>query len=488
VLAALIVLAGAVAGLIIVLTAPSAAQPRRVMESLFQDDDHLIYAPSSTVARTLDTLRGLGVQRIRATVLWRAIAPDPSATAAPAGFDPGNPADYPAAAWVPYDRLVRMARARGIDVDFNVGAPGPRWAMGRGAPNAKYATHWLASAQQFGRFVTALGRRYSGRYGAGDGSSLPRVDYWSIWNEPNQPGWLAPQWQTGRGGAVMRSPVLYRTYVDAAFRALQMTGHGPGSDTILIGELAPEGAESPRHSYGEPIPPMPFLRALYCVDPGLRPLTGAAAAALSCPSSGPANGFAAAHPGLFETTGFAHHPYSFFLAPNVSMSDPNFVPLSDLGRRERGLDAIFRTYGVSRRLPLYLTEYGYQTDPPNPYSGVSPSLQALYLNEGEYKAWRDPRVRALSQFLLYDAPPDPRYLRGSVRYWSTFQTGLLYANGAPKPARDAYRLPVFVPDPVLGAGRTVSVWGRLRPRRPAAASGRRSSGSRRGARPGRWRR
>ena len=67
-------------------------------------------------------------------------------------------------------------------------------------------------------------------------------------------------------------------------------------------------------------------------------------------------------------------------------------------------------------------------------------------------AWLDPRVRSMSQFLLYDALPDTRYPRGSERYWSTFQTGLLYADGTAKPSLGAYRLPIFVPNAVLGSG------------------------------------
>ncbi|HUE26351.1 MAG TPA: hypothetical protein VMP89_06220 [Solirubrobacteraceae bacterium] len=464
VLAAVIVLAAVAAALVIVLSSSSsgAAQPRAI-ESIFQDDDHLIYASTATVTNTLDELKGLGVDRIRATVLWRAIAPDPTGTAPPPRFDPSNPAAYPASSWAPYDRLVELAGARGIALDFNVGAPGPLWAMGRGSPSPRYADHWMPSAAQFGAFVTAVGRRYSGTYAPPGGPALPRVSYWSVWNEPNQPGWLAPQWATVQGQHVIESAVLYRAYVDAAFAALERTGHGPGSDTILVGELAPEGSEAPSDVYSEAIPPMPFLRALYCVDPSYRPLTGAAAAVLGCPPSGGGSSFVSAHPGLFDATGFAHHPYSFFLAPSAQMSDVNFVPLIDLGRLEHGLDSIFATYGVGRRLPLYLTEYGYETNPPNPFRGVSLATQALYLNEAEYMAWQNPRVRAMSQFLLYDALPDARYPRGSVRYWETFQTGLRYANGAAKPSLDAYRLPIFVADPVLGSGGAVNVWGRLRP-------------------------
>jgi hypothetical protein len=143
------------------------------------------------------------------------------------------------------------------------------------------------------------------------------------------------------------------------------------------------------------------------------------------------------------------------------------VPLSDLGRLERALDAIFHAYAVKRALPLYLTEYGYETNPPNPVRGVSPATQAAYLDQAAYLAWRDPRVRTLSQFLLVDSAPDTAYPRGSVRYWSTFQTGLVSLNGAPKPSFYSYRLPVFIASPSFAAGGRVTVWGMLR----AAANG-----------------
>jgi hypothetical protein len=456
---AMIVLA-AIAVVVIVSLAPASRSPRHLVESLFQDDDHLVYSPTATVRRTLDTLEQLGVDRLRITVLWRAVARDPALTMRPR-FDARDPAAYPASAWAPYDRVVELARARGIGIDFDVTAPGPRWAMAPGAPNPKTADHYVPSATEFGDFVRALGRRYSGSYSPPGKSvagftPLPRVGYWSIWNEPNQPGWLAPQWQTVGGIRVPRSAALYRQYVDAAFAALAQTSHLPRTDTILVGELAPEGSEG--SGAGEPIPPMPFLRALYCVDAGYHPLEGAAAAALGCSRSG--GGFVNAHPGLFEETGFAHHPYSFFLAPNVTIADPNFVPLSDLARLEHGLDSIFNAYGVDRQLPVYLTEYGYETNPPNPFRGVSLDRQALYINEGQFIASKDPRVRAFTQFLLYDALPDRRYPPGTIGYWSTFQTGLLFANGSPKPSLAAYRLPMFVPDP-LSRG-TVQVWGMLR--------------------------
>jgi hypothetical protein len=452
---------------------PSAVAPQapgRALSSMFQDDQHLLYSPTAVVTRTMDRLQSLGVNQIRATVVWKDIAPDAFSSSPPSHFQAADPAGYPPAAWAPYDRLDELANARGMTLNLNVTAPAPLWAVARGASSAHYADHWMPSAAAYGRFFQALGTRYSGRYvPVGGQTPLPRVSFWSIWNEPNQPGWLAPQWRSAPHGSVMEAPVLYRSYAAAAFTALAKTGHRPATDTILVGDLAPEGCVAgetscqggvyPRPEW--PAAPLPFLRAIYCVGPGYEPLAGAAAAALGCPTKPDARAFVSANPGLFQGTGFAHHPYSFFVAPNVSLSTPAFVPLSNLGRLERALDAIFRAYGVSRHLPIYLTEYGYETNPPDPGRGVSPETQALYLDEAEYLAWRDPRVRTLNQFLLYDSQPNQSVPRTSPSYWSTFQTGLLFADGKPKPSLAAYRLPIFLPHPVL-ADRQVLVWAMLR--------------------------
>ena len=462
-IAALLALAAIVVVVVVLVSSSgSSEQSQRTMESIFQDDRFLVYSTPSAAARTLNALKALGVDRVRVTLEWVQIAPQATSLTPPAHFDATNPADYPRDKWAPYDRLVELASARGIKVDFNISAPGPLWAMAHPAPAAKYAPHFKPSAAEFGQFVAAVGRRYSGTWDSGRAGhgALPRVSFWTIWNEPNQPGWLAPQWQTVDGSRVIYSARLYRAYADAAYRALGRTGHTPTSDTILIGELAPEGSKNRKDE--SPVPPLPFLQALYCVDAGHRPLTGTAARALNCPAQPNPGAFVKAHPGLFDVTGWAHHPYSFFLAPNVSMSDRDYVPLSDLSRLETALDQIFGTYGVQRQLPIWLTEYGYETNPPNPYRGISPARQAMYLDEAQYMAWKDPRVRSMAQFLLVDSAPDPAYPRGSVGYWSTFQTGLLYLNFRPKPSYFSYPMPIFIPNAQFKSGGSVLVWGMLR--------------------------
>src|SRR5947209_2243536 len=429
------------------------------IQSIFQDDAKLVYARPGRVAKTIKLLRALGVDDLRITVRWLDVAPDVTSPTRPPGFDATNPAAYPPSSWAPYDRVVKLARANGLYVDFNVTAPGPAWAMQPGAPNATDASHFVPSPAAYGEFMTALGRRYSGTYlPEGSRSTLPRVNFWTIWNEPNQPGWLLPQWTSIGGQLVMAAPTLYRALVDAGYGALTATGHR--KDTILIGELAPEGRELP--GIAAPIPPMPFLRALYCVGAGYQPLLGQRATTIGCPANGNPAQFVKAHPGLFNVSGFAHHPYSFFLAPSVAVSDRNFVPLANLGRLEDALDSIFMTYDPNVSLPVYLTEYGYETNPPNPYRGVSLRQQSEYLNQAQFLAFQDLRVRSLAQFLLVDSPPDTRYRRGSVRYWSTFQTGLEFLGGRAKPSLNSYRLPIYLPRSTARPGTRTLVWGMLR--------------------------
>lgn len=452
-------LAGAVVAVALLIPANAVASINQ--ESILQDDDALIYSPPDKVQKTLDTLAAIGVDRVRATVVWGAIAPHPTSRHRPR-FDATNPNAYPPGVWTHYDELVRLAQAHGIGVDFNVSAPAPYWAATKRAPVDYAKRDYYPSTSQFAQFVTAVGRRYSGHFmapGSAEATPVPRVDYWSIWNEPDEGGWLTPQWQRLRNGTyVPEAAIMYRGLVDAAWRALSHTGHA--GDTILIGETAAKGA--PGHGVGISMRPMPFLRALYCVDTRYRPLRGNAAAELSCPRTPTAAAFTAAHPGLFRATGYAHHPYSFHFAPQVHTADTDTATLADLSRLERALDRIFASYRLHIRggLPLYLTEYGYQSRPPDPFVEFTAQQQAAFINQAEYMAYRDPRVRAFSQFLLVDDRPKSGEKVGSVAYWSTFQTGLIDFNGRPKPAYAAYRIPLWLP--VARHGSRVAVWGQVR--------------------------
>ncbi len=434
--------------------ASTASAPRgHELISIFESGPQLRASP----AATLDHLRRLGVDVVKVFVPWEEVAPDPNSRVPPAGFDATNPAAYSALAWEPWDAIVRDATARGLAVDLTVSKP-PLWAARAGAPPGIHP-QWRPSPRDFEAFMRAIGTRYSGHYKPpGSSTAIPRVTYWSIWNEPNFGPNLAPQ--AIDGNTVEVSPAVYRHLADAEWTALQATGHG--HDTILLGETAPRGtllADSPGDFGG--MVPLRFIRALYCVDATLRPLRGVAATARRCPSTAAGSQrFQAANPVLFEATGFADHPYGQgYIPPNVvTPEEPDYADLPTIPRLTRMLDRIFSVYGSSRRLPIYSTEFGYQTDPPERNAGATvPNTAALYLNWAEYISWRNPRIASFDQYQLVD--PARANAAGG------FASGLEYKNGVPKATYFAYRMPIFLPLQSFSHGQSLEVWGCVRPAR-----------------------
>jgi hypothetical protein len=430
-------------------------------ESLFQDDNQLKANPTGT----MQTLRDLGVQRVRVNLSWGTVAPAPTTTKRPKGFNASDPAAYSAAGWAPYDAIDRAATADGITVDFTIDGPAPYWATGSGVPRGTtgyFRGAWAPSAKEFGSFVRAVGTRYSGSYKPrGSATALPRVNFWSIWNEPNYGYDIAPQ-GTGSHQSIPNSPHLYRNLVDAAWSALQATGHSTRTDRILFGEVTPHGV----NAWGvfSNMKPLIFLRSLYCVDSRYRELRGSAAAAQGCPTTASGSrSFRKQHPALFGASGFADHPYEQASAPNQpthlcgsklcvgSPSDPDFADLPRIPQLERSLDRLNGVYGSHTRFPVWSTEYGFRTKPPDPNLGVSQATAADYMNWAEYLSYRQPRLYSYSQYQLIDAPPP-----------ASFDTGLENPNGSEKPGFSAYRIPLFLPTTSTQAGRKIEIWGGVR--------------------------
>jgi hypothetical protein len=442
--------------------APAAASTSQV--AIIEDDPHLLQHPM----RTLGTFRALGAGVVRVFVNWNEIAPDWHSTEQPEGFVASELSSYPSGAWDRFDAIDRDAAKEGITLDLVLTGAAPRWADGPGSP-AVVATNphraWYPSAAKFGAFVRAVANRYSGNYPDPQDPdvTLPRVHFWSIWNEPNFGEDLAPQ--AIKGSSISVAPAIYRSLVDAGWQALHATGHG--NDTILIGSLAARGLTgkvTPQHPQGLPgdfaeTKPLQFIRTLYCVDSNYREYRGAAARALGCPTtSAGARRFRAQHPGLFEASGFGDHPYPQDQPPTRDRSrDRNFATLPMLPTLEAELDRLQRLYGSHSRLPIYNDEFAYITHPPSLGSYVSPATAAYYLNWAEYLSWRSGRLASTAQYLLYDPPPSPFLPQGG------FDSGLLTRSGRDKATYAAYRLPLYLPVTSTRRGRALGVWGCVRP-------------------------
>jgi hypothetical protein len=454
--AAAVIVVAVIALVVVLASGSSSPAPSKLPPAVHRDGPESILNASNLLYQdptgTLNELQRLGVSRVQIYVVWANFAPDPQSTTRPA-FDAADPAAYPAANWAALDRVIREAAARRMAVDFSFTPPPPHWASGRGAPDPATQPEWRPSAKEFGLFVRAVGTRYSGHYvPAGASSPLPRVGFWALWNEPNLGIMIAPQ--TSHHSKIEQSGWMYRSLVDAAWSGLQATGHG--HDTVLIGEIAPAG-----RTFGNNVPglfaamaPLRFLRALYCVDSAYRPLRGQAAALRHCPVDAHRSArFAAEHPGLFKATAFSDHPYPQGLAPDKAIPDePDFAVLAEVPKLERVLDTMQRVYGSTTRFPIYSTEFGYQTTPPDKEAGtVSPQTAARWLNWSEYLTWRDPRIRSYDQYLLNDGAS------------GSFASGLRTVTGAPKPGFYAFRLPIFLPVTETDQGHPLEVWGCVRP-------------------------
>src|SRR3954468_10578593 len=214
--------------------AASPALASKYVLSVMQDDNRLLYSNASTRDGALRRMKSLGVDAVRATVLWDAVAPKRKIRN---GQKPGS---YRASTWDRYDGLVRSAGRMGIQVYFDVTPPGPRWTQSKANDPANQRA-WKPNIRQFGRFFQAVARRFNGTYhdeNEGRGV-LPRVSWWGIGNEPNQGGWIMPQAQKLHGHIVPLSPAVYRDILIAGANALIRTGHG--FDTINMGETAPLG-------------------------------------------------------------------------------------------------------------------------------------------------------------------------------------------------------------------------------------------------------
>jgi hypothetical protein len=343
---------------------------------------------------------------------------------------PTDPRSYPAGNWDPYDGVVRTAAQLGMGVYVTVTGPVPDYAEGDKPPNRTEAQVWKPNASMYGKFVQAVGKRYSGSYqDENDSNPLPAINQWSLWNEPNQAGWLEPQYEKRRP----MSPKLYRSLFFSGYKGLRRTGHG--GDQIYLGETAPLGSKA--KSRKAPMGPKTFLASL---------LRGR----------------------HFPVSGYAHHPYTKKNPPNVPDSSPGAITIANIGDLENILD---RSHKVAPGLPILSTEFGYETNPPDPFNGVDQNTQAEWLNIADNMMYNDPRITGNTQFLLRDAPGNPRFAVNSPRYWFTYQSGLFNEDDTPKPAALAYAMPLVLTPTAGSPGgpQQFAVWGQLRFRGQNAA-------------------
>jgi len=342
-----------------------------------------IYDPVQPLAnpdKSFTQLANLRAQIIRLNLDWNLIAKKKPTT-------PTDPAD-PAYDWSTYDRAVLNAADKKIQVLFTVYGT-PRWANGK----KKGVNRAPAKMNNLRYFALAAAKRYSGKFKRDDGTTLPRVRKWLAWNEPNNPLFLAPQWQ--KVGKRRYIPIAAKNYVGIC-RAVHQGIHAShlSKQVVGCGATDPRGNNAAR-SRRPSISPIAFLSALRKY--GLKKRD-------------------------FDV--YAHHPYygSPRESPTTKPKGKQTITLANIGV----LTKLLGHYYGSKK--LWITEYGYQTRPPDRLFGVSWIKQAKYLTEAYKLARKNPRITMMLWFLLRD--------EGRLGGW---QSGLFTAAGKKKPAYNAFR-------------------------------------------------
>jgi hypothetical protein len=335
-------------------------------------------------AKVFGAYRSLGTQVLRVNLYWGGKL----GVAKYRPFDGSDPRDA-GYNWALYDRVVQYAGAYKLKVLFSITGT-PRWANGGQSSNRP-----PKNFQDLYKFAYAAAARYSGSYTGTDGRTLPAVRLWAAWNEPNNPVFLRPQFVKAGGRWVIQSAKDYAKICNAIYGGVHATMYK--DEKVACGVTAPRGNNNPR-SARPSVSPVAFL-------------------------------VAAKKAGMKTFDAYAHNPYYGVPTETPTTRPPSLRPGTaptaiTLANINVLLASISRLYGPRH---LWITEYGYQTKPPDQVFGVSWSNQARYLTEAFAIARKNPRIDMMTWFLLKDQPD-----------LSGWQSGLMTVDGRLKPSFAAY--------------------------------------------------
>ena len=328
------------------------------------------------------------------------------------------------------DRTINQLRAAGIKPVITITGPGPIWASS--VPSMR-DSRYKPDAAKFAVFARAVAQRYA-----------DATDQYILWNEPNIDQWLKPQSDCIGKRCTPAAPATYRAIANKAIPAIK--AGDPGAQ-VFFPTLAPRG-QATVTARNQHLKPLPFLRALACVDAKNRPERR---------STYCRKGFKPV-----DGDGISYHPHGVLSAPDQSYPDKDTASFADLPRLYATVDAIQKAGGFlhngsrTAKFDFYFTEFGYETNPPDPMRGVTLAQQSRYLQQATYLAWKAPRVKMLIQYLWRD---DPVSSRGTG--FAGWQSGLFGFDGRPKPIAKAFPNPFWVDLP--RGKRTATIWGQVRP-------------------------
>jgi hypothetical protein len=361
----------------------------------------------------LKHVREAGAQLALDPLRWSGVAPEDL----PSSWNPEDPAD-PNYSWGQTDRWVQAAAANGLIPVLQIRSA-PAWAQRCPPSQIDTGAPCNPDPAALAAFATAAARRYNGQF-----AGLPQVHYWQGLNEPNLSLFFNPQYDGDRPV----SPDLYRVLINSFYAAVKAVDP---SNLVLAAGLGPIAV--PKYTIG----PMRFTRLLLCMSGGKHPH----ATAGSCEGG--------VHFDIFDI-----HPYT--TGGPTHEGGPNDVEIGDLAKLTnllRAADSAGRIKGAFHHTPLWITEFAWDSKPPDP-GGLPIGILNRWTAEAMHEAWSE-GIDTFFWFSLRDSPA------GSSPYGETLQSGLYYrgptvAQDVPKPVVNVFRFP-FVAYP---GKKGMTFWGR----------------------------
>lgn len=350
--------------------APSLAAGATRMYVGFQDDASFRFRPDRDY--TFDRAKNAHATLVRSTIDWARAAPTRPARAT-------NPFD-PTYRFDDIDEFIRKAQERDMEPMLQIYGT-PAWANGGAGRN-----HVPRRMSDLRAFAQAVSARYSGRY-----PGFPFVRFWGVWNEPNLNQFLSPQFDA-RGRSV--APGLYAKLFASAYAGIKA---GNRLALVGLGETSARGRDRRIRGLQDTHSPGRFLELVAKASPRLR----------------------------FDAV--AHHPYPSQpgQAPNQTVRWPN-ISLTMIPRLERSLNLWFHR----KSTPIWITEYGHETRPPDP-KGISFDQQAAFARQSMRIAGGFPYVAMFIWFVLHDDAGNP------------WQSGLIAQDETTKPSYYAFAETAF---------------------------------------------
>jgi hypothetical protein len=358
--------------------ADSAAKRASASRMLFGFYDDAQVIGNTTWAFT--QLKSLRAGVVRTTLDWPLVARRRP-------VKPADPAD-PAYNWTAVDNVVDQASKRGIRVLLAINGT-PRWA---GPARNRLPRRVL----DLRLFATAAALRYSGTYRVKVEENeperiLPAVRHWLAWNEPNNPIFLRPQWKMVQRKWRAQAAYDYAKICSAIWAGVHATRLA--GEKVACGATGPRGNDAPRSSRAS-TSPLVFMAALR-------------------------------RAGLRRMDAYAHHPYYGHRTekPTTVPKSKKAVTMANIGLL---IKQVNRLWGPKR---IWITEYGYQTNPPDRLFGVSYRNQARYMQQAVAMAKKTRRIDMFIWFLIKD--------EGRLSGW---QSGVITRRGARKPSYRAFQV------------------------------------------------